>query len=58
LFSQYVFPLLWCVRKKKTYTSNIPVNANHATPFGITNVLHIAPVFGKAAVLDMIDSAR
>jgi len=53
-----VFPLLWCVRKKKTYTSNIPVNANHATPFGITNVLHIAPVFGKAAVLDMIDSAR
>lgn len=45
-------------QKKKTYTSNIPVNANHATPFGITNVLHIAPVFGKAAVLDMIDSAR
>ena len=45
-------------KKKKTYTSNIPVNANHATPFGITNVLHIAPVFGKAAVLDMIDSAR
>lgn len=53
-----VFPVLVAVAIASVYpVLLVPVNSDHTAPLGIANVLHIAPVLGEAALLNVIDRA-